>query len=52
MFHVQDYLFMFPLAFHGTMIIHQEDRTQRSIDLMTLDFALYHRSGLTLVDKS
>ena len=41
-----------PIAFRGAMIRRQDDRTQRLIDLMTLDFALYDRSGLTLFKKS
>ena len=43
---------MLPITFRGTMIRHQEDRTQRSIDLMALELALYDRSGLTLFDNS
>ena len=34
------------------MIRQQDDRTQRFIDLMTLDSALYDRSGHTLFKKS
>ena len=41
-------LFMLPITFRGTMISHQEDRTQRSIDLMALELALYDRPGQTL----
>lgn len=52
MLYGQDYVFMSPTAFRGAMIKHQDGRTQRSIDLMTLEFALYDRSGLTLFKKS
>ena len=45
-------LFMLPITFRGTIVSHQEDRTQRSIDLMALKLALYDRSGLTLFEKS
>ena len=45
MLYGQDYITS-PIAFHGTVIGHQDDRTERSIDLMTLEFALYNRSGL------
>ena len=45
-------LFMLPITFRDTMISHQEDRTQRSIDLMALELALYDRSSLTLFENS
>lgn len=48
----QDYVFTSPTAFRGAMIRHQDDRTQCSIDLMTLGFVPYDRSGLTLFKKS
>lgn len=47
MLYGQDYVFSSPIAFRGTMIKHQDDRTQHSIDLMTLEFALYNRYGHT-----
>ena len=40
MLYGQDFIFTSPLAFCGAMSSHQDDRTQRSIDLMTLEFAL------------
>ena len=48
MLYGQDYVFSSPIALRGTMIKHQDDRTQHSIDLMTLEFALYNRYGHTL----
>lgn len=47
MLYGQDYVFSSPIACRGTMIKHQDDRTQHSIDLMTLEFALYNRYGHT-----
>ena len=41
-----------PIAFRDTMVRHRDDRTQRFIDLMTLELGLYDRSGLTLFKKS
>ena len=43
---------MLPITLRGMMISHQEDRTQRSIDLMALELAPYHRSDPTLFEKS
>lgn len=52
MLYGQDYVFTCPIAFHGTVPRHQEDRAQGSIDLMILEFAVYNHSGLTLFKKS
>ena len=52
MLYCQDYVFTSPFAFRDAMIRHQDDRTQRSIDLMALEFALYNRRGLTMSKKS
>ena len=52
MLYGQDYVFASPFAFRDVMIRHQDDRTQRSIDLLALEFALYNHSGLTLSQKS
>ena len=47
----RDYVFTAPIAFRRVMIGYQDDRTQRSIDLMNLEFALYDLSGLTPFEK-
>ena len=44
-------LFILPITFRRKMISHQEDCTQRSIDLIALELAQYDRSPLTLFDK-
>ena len=52
MLYGQDYVFTSTIAFRGAMIRHQDGRTKRSIDLMTLEFASYDRFGLTLLRKN
>lgn len=52
MLYGEDYVFTSPIAFHGTVPRHQEDRAQGSIDLMILEFAVYNHSGPTLFKKS
>lgn len=39
-------------AVRGVIIRHEDGHTQLSIDFMTLEFALYDHSGLTLFKKS
>ena len=48
MLYGQDYVFTSPIAFGGAMIKHQDDPSQRSIDLITLKLAVYNRFGFCL----